>query len=124
MVLASEIHAPLAPLPARWQCDLSDGSLHWTSGVYALFGIAPGAPLSRADIVRMYAGESRDEMERLRARAIAACGSFTMEATILRPDGAKRLMLLSADVHCRNGRAALLHGIKRDITDDPPVSLG
>ena len=106
----------LAPLPARWQCDLSDDSLSWTPGVFELFGISQSAPLDRTAIVRMYSDESRVLLERLRGEAIASCGSFTFEARIVRPDGEARWMRVSADVACRNGRAALLYGSKHDIT--------
>jgi len=106
------------PLPATWECDLATDSLTWSSGVYELFGLTPGTPLDRDAIVAMYLPESRVELDRLRAAAIAQCGSFTFEARIRRADGELRWMRVSADVVARNGRATHLYGSKQDITDD------
>lgn len=100
----------------RWQCDLADDSLTWSPPVFALFGVEPGTPVDRRAIVEMYDSESRALMERLRARAIAERGSFTMEARIRRADGAMRWMRLTADIVCRAGKATQLYGTKQDIT--------
>lgn len=110
--------AVLAPLAAAWECDLADDSLRWSPGVFDLFGIPRGAPLDRRATIEMYVGESRAILERLRAAAIAECGSFTFEAQIRRLDGELRWMRLTADVVCRNGRATHLYGAKQDITHE------
>lgn len=109
--------APLA-LAASWRCDLSDDSLTWSAGVFDLFGIPPGTKIDRREIVEMYDGESREQLERLRAEAIASCGSFTFEARIHRRDGAMRWMRVTADVAAKDGRATHLYGLKQDITDE------
>lgn len=106
------------PLPAAWQCDLAGEALTWSAGVFALFGIAPGARLDRREIVGMYCDESRALLERVRADAIARRGSFTLEARIRRSDGAHRWMRIVADVACQGGRPVQLHGFKQDITDE------
>ena len=106
------------PLPATWECDLHTGVLHWSAGVYDLFGLAPGAPLSRDAIVAMYLPESRAELDRLRDAAIRECGSFTFEAQIRRADGEIRWMRVSADVVARDGRATHLYGTKQDVTEE------
>jgi PAS domain S-box-containing protein len=106
------------PLPATWECNLFDDSLIWSPGVYELFGLTPDTPLDRDAIVDMYLPESRAQLDRLRAAAIADCGSFTFEAQIRRADGELRWMRVSADVVARDGRATHLYGSKQDITDD------
>ncbi len=106
------------PLQARWQCDLRDDSLSWSDGVYDLFGLERGAPVTRADIVAMYSAESREELRRLRETAIAECGSFTFEAKIRRPDGQLRWMRVTADVMVDNGVPRYLYGTKIDVTDE------
>lgn len=108
----------LMPLQARWQCDLRDDSLSWSDGVYDLFGLERGAPVTRADIVAMYSAESREELRRLRETAIAECGSFTFEAKIRRPDGQLRWMRVTADVMVDNGVPRYLYGTKIDVTDE------
>jgi len=108
--------AALAPIPAAWECDLSDDSLRWTAGVFELFGLPPDQPVRRDDVVAMYSEASRAELDRLRSEAIATCGSFTFEAEIRRPDGETRWLRITADVEARDGRAAVLYGLKQDIT--------
>lgn len=108
--------AVLAPMPAAWECDLSDDSLRWTPGVFEIFGLPANGPVRRDDVVAMYSPESRAELERLRSEAIATCGSFTFDAEIRRPDGETRWMRVTADVDMREGRAAYLYGLKQDIT--------
>src|SRR5690242_1671436 len=110
LVAPTEVFKTPLLLPARWECDLSDNSLSWTSGVRALFGVPEGCRVDRSDIVSMYVDESRDLLERLRANAIARCGSFQMDARIRRLDGELRWMRLTATVGCRNGRATHLYG--------------
>jgi PAS domain-containing protein len=106
----------LAPMPAAWECDLSDDSLRWTPGVFEIFGLAPDGPVHRDDVVAMYSTDSQSELARLRTEAIATSGSFTFDAEIRRPDGETRWMRVTADVDVRDGRAAYLYGLKQDIT--------
>ncbi|MBC9033640.1 PAS domain-containing protein [Sphingomonas sp. JC676] len=106
----------VAPLAASWECDLANDGLRWAPGVFELFGLPLGARLDRREIVEMYVGESRVLLDRLRADAIATCGSFTFDAQIRRIDGELRWMRLTADVLAQNGRAVRLYGTKQDIT--------
>lgn len=101
-----------------WTCDLADGALGWTPGIYDLFGLCPTVRLDRRDTVALYDEQSRETMERLRAEAIAHARPFTMEAQIVRPDGTRRWMRLSADVIRENGRTTRLFGLKQDITEE------
>jgi diguanylate cyclase (GGDEF)-like protein/PAS domain S-box-containing protein len=101
-----------------WACDLADSALSWTPAVYQLFGLSPANRLDRRETVGLYEEESRAAMECLRADAIAHARAFTMEAQIIRPDGARRWMRLSADVLRENGRITRLYGLKQDITEE------
>src|SRR3546814_5354318 len=47
------------PLPAAWECDLNGDVLTWAPGVFDLFGLPRGCPISRCDTAAMYAPESR-----------------------------------------------------------------
>lgn len=86
--------------------------------MYALFGLEPGTPVSRADTVAMYLPESRAELERLRSAAIAELGSFTFEAQIRRADGEVRWMRVTADIVAEDGVARYLYGTKIDVTEE------
>jgi len=95
-----------------WYCDLADGSLTWTEGVYDLFGLPRGTLVRRDEAVSFYADESCAAMERLRAYALRHRRGFTLDAEI-RPAGAKpRWMRLIAAPTCSNGRAVRLRGLK------------
>jgi PAS domain-containing protein len=96
----------------RWECDLSDNVLTWSAGVYDIFGLARGAPLSRNRMVGLYCEESRAMMERLRAHAIAHKRGFTMDAQISPANGPRRWMRLVAAPICEGDRVARLHGYK------------
>lgn len=108
--------AALAGIGA-WACDLTDDTLSWTPGTYDLFGLPHDRRLDRRDAVAMYAGESREALERLRAEAIAHRRPFTLDAQIIRADGALRWMRLTADLVCDGRRPVQLYGLKQDITE-------
>lgn len=101
-----------------WQCDLQTEALTWTAGVFDIFGIPSQSKLDRRDIVEMYCEDSREAMERLRADAIAQQRGFSLDARIIRADGALRWMRLTASTASSDGRPAQLYGIKQDITAD------
>ncbi len=109
-----------------WSCDLADSSLLWTAGVYDLFGLPADSRVDRRETVAMYAEESRETMERARAQAIADAGTsgdptrgrFSIDAEIVRTDGARRWMRLTGDVVVEGGRARRLYGLKQDITEE------
>lgn len=107
-----------APLPSAWQCELDTDALTWSPGVFALFGIPADTPIERPDILAMYSEESRALLERVRATAIAECGSFTLDTRIRRLDGEERWIRITADVACRGRRPKFLYGLKQDITDE------
>ncbi len=101
-----------------WTCDLADSSLRWTTGIHELFGLPTDARIDRRETVAMYAEDSRETMERLRAQAIAGGGRFSLDAEIVRTDGARRWMRLTGDVVVEGGRARRLYGLKQDITEE------
>lgn len=107
----------LLPLGA-WSCDLRTEELTWTDGVFDLFGLPRHAPAERDAIVAMYSEESRAILEQRRSAAIATRSGFTMDARIVRPDGAERWMRITAATQVSNGRSIALYGMKQDITDD------
>jgi len=104
-----------------WECDLATNALIWTDGVYDLFELPRGSVVDRDRAAAMYDQETGREMERLRARAIATGGSFTLDARIRTALGNIRWMRLTADVECENGVPVRLFGAKQDITAEKSV---
>lgn len=109
--------ASLVPIGA-WSCDLASDRLNWTDGVYDIFGLPNDAAVERQDAIRLYSEESRDLLERKRAQAIERRHGFTLEASILRPDGVERWIRITAAARGSHGRSEILFGMKQDITDD------
>ena len=109
---------PLIPLPAAWECDLATDAIHWSPGVYDLFGIPRTEPLTRDQVVAMYTPESQALLRAVRDRAVAEGASFTIDVEIRRRDGELRKMRLTADVEFEEGRPVRLYGTKQDVTDE------
>ena len=105
-----------------WQCDLSNGALAWTDSVYGMFGIQRGAGLDRDRIVECYRVKSRQELDRLRSDAIAACGNFKLDAEIAAFDGQERWIRITASVESQGDRGIRLYGMKQDITEDKRIA--
>lgn len=98
-----------------WYCDLKDNSIHWTAGVYDIFGLERDSIVPRPLSVALYAPDSRDPMERLRAYAIRHKRGFTLDVDIDQADGAGRcaMRLIAAPVVNGNGDVVALHGVKQ-----------
>ncbi len=109
--------ASLVPIGA-WSCDLASERLTWTNGVFDMFGLATEQAPERRAIIELFDEESRDLLERQRAQAIANCSGFTLDAGIIRPDGARRWIRITAATRGSNGRSETLFGMKQDITED------
>jgi diguanylate cyclase (GGDEF)-like protein len=101
-----------------WSCNLSDCRLSWSSGVYDLFGLPINTALERRQTVDMYTDESREALERLRSRAIAVGGTFTLDAQIVRAAGDIRWMRVTGEMTHNVHGDPLLHGLKQDITEE------
>lgn len=120
IAIPEEMPARPPALPVAWQCDLADDRLTWTPGVFDLFGFDRAIRPQRRAVLAHFEPDSRALLEDLRSATIATGGSFTVEAAIRRPDGARRWIRIHADTLCREGRAVLLYGSKLDISDEMP----
>ncbi|WHO38775.1 diguanylate cyclase [Sphingobium sp. AP49] len=107
-----------------WRCNLADNSLGWTQGVYEMFGLEPGSHVPRLLSVSLYANDSREAMERLRAYAIRHQRGFTLDVDIHRPDGTDCAMRLIAAPIVRNDQTIALHGVKQWLPKGSMPSRG
>jgi len=96
-----------------WHCDLQNERLSWTGGVYDLFGLDRDMSVSRPLAVSLYAPDSREAMERLRAYAIRYRRGFTLDVEIRPLDGDERTMRLIAAPILHGDQVVALHGIKQ-----------
>ncbi|WP_037552431.1 hypothetical protein [Sphingomonas sp. URHD0057] len=96
-----------------WECDLADNSLTWSGGVYDIFGLPRGAPVTREQAAAFYCEGSRSAMERLRSYALEHKRGFTIDVEIRPASGeAHRWMRLIAVTVCEDDRPVRLHGLK------------
>ncbi|WP_420144452.1 diguanylate cyclase [Sphingobium sp.] len=98
-----------------WHCDLADNALSWTAGVYDLFGLERDSIVPRALSVSLYAPDSREAMERLRAYAIRHRRGFTLDVDIHQADGMGQcaMRLIAAPILNDDGVVVGLHGVKQ-----------
>ena len=95
-----------------WECDLFDNSLIWSGGVYDIFGLARGTPITRDEIVTFYSEPSRSAMERLRGYAIKNKRGFSLDAEIYPAIGGVRWMRIIGAPVVEGARVTRLHGLK------------
>ncbi len=95
-----------------WECNLADNSLTWSGGIYDIFGLPRGLPVSRDEAVSFYSEESRAALEKLRSYAIREGRGFTLDVQI-RPavGGTRRVRIIGAPI-CQDGKTVRLHGLK------------
>lgn len=107
-----------------WQCDLADDSLRWTAGVYDIFGLERDIAVSRPLSASLYAPQSREAMERLRAYAIRHKRGFTLEVDINQIDGAGQcaMRLIAAPMLDDQDIVVGLHGVKQLLPQGAPAS--
>ncbi|WP_372426924.1 putative bifunctional diguanylate cyclase/phosphodiesterase [Salinarimonas chemoclinalis] len=101
-----------------WECALPDERLSWTDGVYDIFGLPRGTPVTRARAVSHYHPDSLAELDRLRGRAIREGIGFTLDARITTARGAERWMRITATVEREDGVPVRIFGMKQDITEE------
>lgn len=107
-----------------WHCDLADNQLRWTAGVYDIFGLDRDLDVARPLAVSLYAPDSREPMERLRAYAIRHKRGFTLDVDIEQADGMGRcaMRLIAAPVLDAAGDVVGLHGVKQMLPQGAPPS--
>lgn len=101
-----------------WECDLATERLTWTNGVYDIFELPRGAPVTREVVLGLYERDSRLRMERMRRKAIEACASCSLDVRIRTTTGQRRWIRLTIEVEAENGKAVRIFGLKQDITQE------
>ena len=96
-----------------WECDLSDNSLVWTSGVYGIFGLPHGSSITREETLALYSEDSRAKLERLRTWAISNSRGFVLDVEIRPANGEpERIMRIIACPVLEDGSVQRLQGLK------------
>lgn len=96
-----------------WECNLADGSLTWSGGVYDMFGLERQSSITREQALAHYTDDSRVRLERLRSEAIRYKSGFTVDVEIRAAavGQIRKVRLIGAPVYA--GEVAVrLHGLK------------
>jgi diguanylate cyclase (GGDEF)-like protein len=101
-----------------WECELATEQLTWTDGVYDLFELPRGSTVERPQALALYTDASRAAMQAARAKAIATCSDFRVDAEIITAKGNRRWMRLTGAVEAKDGVAVRIFGMKQDITEE------
>jgi PAS domain-containing protein len=96
-----------------WECDLADGKLTWSGGVYDIFGLERNSPISRNEALGHYTEDSRARLERIRAEAIRLKRGFTLDVDVKAATigQIRRVRLIGAPV-LAGELPVRLHGVK------------
>lgn len=105
-----------------WSCTLPDEKLNWTNGVYDIFDLPRGIPITRELTLGLYKPDSARQMQHLRAEAIATLGDFNFDAEIVTAKGEERWMRITATVDGVDGRPRLIFGMKQNITEEKQMA--
>lgn len=96
-----------------WECELANGALTWSGGVYDMFGLERRSPITRQEALCHYTHDSRVRLERLRCEAIREQKGFTIDVEIRAAavGQIRSVRLIGAPVFA-GGVAVRLHGLK------------
>ena len=102
----------------HWRWRLDSGEVEWSDEVYRIYGIEPDSRVVREDLSGYYSPEDRAARDAFIRRVIRDGSQEEFETTILRPDGERRRVVLSALRQMReDGEVESLFGVVQDITE-------
>jgi len=104
---------------AHWHCDIANqDALTWSDKVYEIFGLPPGAPVTREVAVQRYRDHSRGVLDRVRSFATSHKCGFLLDAEISSQSEESKWIRIAALPILDEGRLVGLRGAKR-ILEQP-----
>lgn len=102
----------------HWHLDLANERLFWSREIYNIHGVAPETfQPNLENAIHFYHSDDVAMVQNHVEKAITACGSFTFEARIVRPDGGVRHVRSSGECDVNDlGQVVSLFGVFLDIT--------
>lgn len=102
----------------RWDRDLRTDRAYWTDETYRIFGLEPQSEITTAGLVERLHPDDEERARRIVRESRRTGAPFVLEARIVRPDGAVRV------IHARGqsrtdagGRVVHQFGICQDVTE-------
>jgi diguanylate cyclase (GGDEF)-like protein/PAS domain S-box-containing protein len=105
-------------LLGSWRWDVLRDSTTWSSGMYVLTGVPPGAPPAFAQQAQFFTADSYNRLREAASRAVTEGEAYSLELEMIRRDGEHRWVLSRGNIE-RNDRdeVVALFGTMQDITD-------
>jgi len=100
-----------------WEWNAVTDECMWSTMLYELFGIEPGAPVSYADYLALVDPEDRDWVHQ-RLQELATDGRpVEMEFRVVRPDGARRVFRCRGEALGPDTGSPIMIGTAQDVTE-------
>ncbi len=103
-----------------FELDLGTGTLNWSDGTYAIFGLAPGTPIAVERALGFYDADVRHEMKRQLETAAASGEGFDLTVPFRADAGHAGWVRMFAQVDVSGGSRRLI-GVIQDITREREV---
>jgi signal transduction histidine kinase len=100
-----------------WEWDVAADRVSWSPGLYRLFGLEPGEPVSYARYLERLHPDDRATAEEAVRRAMGTHEPFAFDHRVVRADGEVRQVTSRGRVAVgSSGAPARLYGVAQDVT--------
>jgi PAS domain S-box-containing protein len=100
-----------------WDYDLATGTMHWSEGMYQLFGLPAGSPVAPADYLGRVVAEDRPRAEQLVQRLAAGAGDSEETLRLQVAGRVKTVRMKSVVLRDAQGQAVRVLGVDLDISE-------
>ena len=102
----------------RYRYDRATGGWWWSPEMFALYGLAAGAPVPDTEAYLQYQhAEDRTRVLEAISGACATGRDFALETRIIRADGQERDVVLVGEPHLDGATVTAVEGMAIDLTD-------
>lgn len=108
-----------------WEWDIVQGDLHWSDGIYRIFGLSPeGFGATYATFLQRVHPDDRTRVQQAVKEALEHGRPYGIDHRIVRPDGSERVVQERGEVtYDADGNAVRMVGTVQDITDQKLAEL-
>jgi PAS domain S-box-containing protein len=98
-----------------WEHDLETGEVHWTAGMYHVYGVPESFDPTIQTVPERYHPEDRERLEDATAEAIKRGTSFDVEVRL--DTEAERWVRVQGEAVTEDGWTTMVRGTTQDVTD-------
>jgi signal transduction histidine kinase len=101
-----------------WSWEVGDDSVHWSDGLYRLYGLAPqSVPITFTSFVEMTPPEIRDRVVSTILRCVETGDGYTFTTRFVRGGRGVRWRYSRASAVTRDGHVTRMFGTTQDVTE-------